>query len=84
MKSNKNLRDNPQHMSTRHGRNNLRHWTEGRRNGYHRQKINSGRKPWDATKRSHLPMIEVEEGEETQAKCTENIFNKTIEKNFLI
>ena len=33
-------------------------------------------------RKKKLWIIEVEEGEETQTKGTENIFNKTIEENF--
>ncbi|EGW01022.1 Putative transposase element L1Md-A101/L1Md-A102/L1Md-A2 [Cricetulus griseus] len=39
-------------------------------------------KIWDTVKRSNLRIIGIEEGEETQLKGAENIFNKIIEENF--
>jgi hypothetical protein len=38
---------------------------------------------WDAMKRSNLIIIGIEEGEETQAKDTESIFNKITEESIL-
>ena len=37
---------------------------------------------WDIIKKPNLRIIGVEEGEELQIKCPENIFNKIIEENF--
>ncbi|MGE9715022.1 RBD-like domain-containing protein, partial [Escherichia coli] len=37
---------------------------------------------WDTVKRPNLRIIGIEEGEETQLKGAENIFNKIIEENF--
>jgi hypothetical protein len=36
---------------------------------------------WDTIKKPDLQIIGIEEGEETQAKGTEHIFNKIIEEN---
>lgn len=36
---------------------------------------------WDKMKRTNLRIIGIKEGEETQVKGTENIFNKIVEKN---
>ena len=37
---------------------------------------------WDTVKRPNLRITGIEEGEETQLKGAENIFNKIIEENF--
>ena len=37
---------------------------------------------WDNVKRPNIRIIGIEEGEETQLKGAENIFNKIIEENF--
>ena len=37
---------------------------------------------WDTMKRPNLRIIGIEEGEESQLKGPENIFNKIIEENF--
>ena len=36
----------------------------------------------DTMKRQNLRKIDTDEGEESQLKCAENIFNKIIEENF--
>ena len=42
----------------------------------------TSRKSGDTMKRWNLRIIEIEEGEGTQLKCPENIFNKIIGWNF--
>ena len=37
---------------------------------------------WDTMKRPNVRIIGIEEGEDTQVKSTESIFNKIIEENF--
>ena len=37
---------------------------------------------WDTMKRPNLKIIGIEEGEKTQVKDTENVFNKITEENF--
>jgi hypothetical protein len=37
---------------------------------------------WNTIKRPHVRIVGIKEGQETQVRGTENIFNKVIEENF--
>ena len=86
---NRNYRGKLHQQNTRYRTENLRSGLYNRQNGYIKENAKSkklqtqnNQEIWDTVKRFYLRKIEIEEGEESQLKGPENIFNRIREEKF--